>query len=116
VFGGLAWAPDGSAIVFAPFNSDSLYELHRVALDGSGTTVLFPNDAHEAFPSFAPDGRLGYGVNGVISRREAQRPRLAPTPSDRLAISLTMSHIEFCDPDLRERLQAALATLGKVTL
>jgi Tol biopolymer transport system component len=68
VSGALAWAPDGSAIVFAPFDGDRfLYELHRVALDGSGTAVLFPNEAHEAYPAFSPDGRLGYWVNGIVS-------------------------------------------------
>jgi len=67
VQGGLAWAPDATAIVFAQFNLERfLYELHRVPLDGSPQSILYPNEAHQSFPAFAPDGRLGYWVNGLI--------------------------------------------------
>lgn len=63
---GLTWQPDGSALVYAPFNFErGWYELHRVPLDGSPEEVLYPSEGHEAYPAFGSDGRLAYWVNGV---------------------------------------------------
>ena len=62
---GLAWQPDGRALVYAPLRSGfAWYELHQVPLDGSSTTVLYPSVGHQNSPSFAPDGRIAYWVNG----------------------------------------------------
>jgi WD40 repeat protein len=63
---GIAWLPDGRAVVWAVHNIDrGPYELHQVALDGSSERVLFPSDGHQLAPAFLPDGRLSYWVNGV---------------------------------------------------
>lgn len=63
---GLAWQPDGGALVYAPFNFErGFYELHRVPVNGSPVTVLYPNEGHQHSPAFAPGGRLAYWVNGV---------------------------------------------------
>lgn len=62
---GLAWQPDGRALVYASYNAkQQWYELHRVPLDGSPETVLYPEAQHQALPAFAPDGRLAYWVSG----------------------------------------------------
>jgi len=64
---GLAWQPDSGALVYALSTVEHLlYELHRVPVDGSPETVLYPTEGqHQAWPAFAPDGRLGYWVNGL---------------------------------------------------
>jgi hypothetical protein len=64
---GLAWQPDGGALVYAQNTVERLlYELHRVPVDGSPATVLYQTELqHQAWPAFAPDGRLGYWVNGL---------------------------------------------------
>ena len=56
---GMAWQPDGRAIVYSVFNlAQGWYELRRVPLDGSAAGVLFPNQGHQLAPAFLPDGRL----------------------------------------------------------
>lgn len=63
---GMDWQPDGRAPVYSAYNFErGWYELHRIPVDGSPGTVLFPNGGHQLAPAFLPDGRLSYWVNGV---------------------------------------------------
>ena len=58
---GLTWRPDGSALVYDPYNLRlDHFELHLVPLDGSPESVLYPGEGHHAYPAFGPDGRLAY--------------------------------------------------------
>jgi TolB protein len=54
------WSPDGTRIVFGAFR-DGSWEIFTILPDGSGETRLTNTPAvDERFPTFLPDGRIGY--------------------------------------------------------
>lgn len=61
-----AWSPDGSLIAFQLF-SDGRYELHSIAVDGSGLTQLTDNLGVEFIgpPAWSPDGsHIAFSITG----------------------------------------------------
>lgn len=54
------WSPDGSRIVFSAFE-DNDWDLYTIRPDGTSRVRLTnTSDVLEWFPSFLPDGRIGY--------------------------------------------------------
>jgi TolB protein len=55
-----AWAPDGESLVFFREKGDGLDQVYVVRADGTGERRVTDGAHHSFYPSFLPDGRVGF--------------------------------------------------------